>query len=75
MKSLFILLIMFLVIGCKEENTSDHLNVGLVQYLPPPDNCNGYVVNIDEKLYYPSNLSKDFSSGQPNRTTVFHSNR
>ena len=46
--------------GCKEESTSSNLMTGLIQYFPPPDNCNDYVVRVEDKLYYPVNLAEEF---------------
>lgn len=58
-------IITMIIIGfsCEKEenNNSLNLNNGTILYMPPPDNCNDYVIKFtDNILYKPSNLSNDF---------------
>lgn len=68
MKTILIIIIPWLFLfnlGC-EEPTEDHFKEGVILYMPPPDNCNGYVVKIENTLYYPENLGDKFKKDSLN---------
>ena len=46
--------------GCQEDDASGNLVSGMVRYLPPPDNCDDYVIRVEDQLYYPTDLAEEF---------------
>ena len=57
-----ILIIAFaaICICCEKDDTRNNLN-GIILYMPPPDNCNDYVIKSeDNSLLKPSNLSDEY---------------
>ena len=57
--------LMMISISCKkdEENNSLNLKDGIILYMPPPDNCNDYVIKTSDNLWYkPSTLGNDYKT-------------
>jgi hypothetical protein len=52
------------VAGCQEARDADSLTTitktGVINYYPPPDNCNDYMIEIENQLYKPDSLSDEF---------------
>lgn len=50
-------------ISCEKDKADDRLSLdnGIILYMPPPDNCNDYVIITTDNFWYkPSNLSNDY---------------
>lgn len=61
MNKIIIYFIFFISMGCTDQPTpKTEFKEGIILFLAPPDNCNGYILNIDKNLYYPSNLHEFF---------------
>jgi len=58
---IFLLWTLFCNIGC-ETKEEDIFKEGLILYMPPLDNCNGYVVEVGKTIYYPNNLNDEFKT-------------
>ena len=48
------------MVGCQEDDVNGDLVSGMVRYLPPPDNCDDYVISVEDQLYYPTDLAEEF---------------
>ncbi|MDR2041870.1 MAG: hypothetical protein LBP98_06070 [Tannerella sp.] len=68
-KKLFILLLCVAAAGCHKKTDDTNLTtcqkVGMIEYCPPPDNCNDYMIvfdtdQLDKKYYKPDHLPDDF---------------
>ena len=48
----------------KEEDPTIYVEIGVIKYMPPPDNCNDYMIIFekDDQIKYnkPDNLSDDY---------------
>jgi|SRR5690554_2726064 len=59
-KIMFILLwLLFCNFSCEKQEENQYKE-GLIIYMPPPDNCNDFVVEIDKTIYYPEELNDSF---------------
>lgn len=45
----------------KDSKEADlQLKEGMIVYMAPPDNCNDFIIKVNDHIYKPSNLSSSF---------------
>lgn len=65
LKVLFAILIAISFNSCDKDEVNSESDIinGIVLYMPPPDNCDDYVIKTDDNyLYKPSNLNDDLKT-------------
>lgn len=58
-----VIVIVITSISCEIAENDSNLDFknGIILYMPPPDNCNDYVIKSDDNYWFkPSNLNNDF---------------
>lgn len=54
--------------GCSKDASDTVAQTGIVKYMPPPDNCNDYMIVIEKEesldYYKPDNLPNEFKTDE-----------